>query len=187
MSANDPTSASLPPVAKKEIFGWCCFDFANSAFTTVIVTVVYAPYFVTVVAGGDAQAKGWWGTALSASLVVVLLLSPLLGAVADVLGRKRVIVAAMVLHRKHFPKDYELKDELRGAPEVLIDGGSAIIGPNGEYIVPPVTGREALITADIDTRQAIEEALTLDVGGHYSRPDVFRLVGPAGSDPSSTV
>lgn len=90
-------------------------------------------------------------------------------------GRAFVLAAAMVLHRRHFPRDYELREELRGAPEVLIDGGSAIIGPNGEYVVPPVTGREALITAEIDTRKAVEEALTLDVGGHYSRPDVFKV------------
>ncbi len=89
-------------------------------------------------------------------------------------GRTFVLAAAMVLHKKHFPKNYELKDDLASFPEVLIDGGSAIIGPNGEYLVPPVTGKEALITADIDTTKAIEEALTLDVGGHYSRPDVFR-------------
>lgn len=81
-----------PPVQKKEIFGWCCFDFANSAFTTVIITVVYAPYFVSVVAEGDPRASGWWGSALSFSLVGVLLLSPLLGALADALGRKKVFL-----------------------------------------------------------------------------------------------
>jgi predicted amidohydrolase len=90
-------------------------------------------------------------------------------------GRAFVLAAGMVLHASHFPRDYELREELDRLPDVLIDGGSAIVGPDGEYIVPPVTGREALITADIDTRRAIEEALTLDVGGHYSRPDVFRV------------
>lgn len=87
----------MPPVEKKEIFGWCCFDFANSSFTTVIITVVYALYFVSVVAGGAEQAQGWWGTALAVSLVVVLLLSPLLGAVADVLGRKKLFLMSTAL------------------------------------------------------------------------------------------
>ena len=49
------------PVKKSEIFGWCCFDFANSAFTTVIITVVYAVYFQKVVAGGAIWANAAWG------------------------------------------------------------------------------------------------------------------------------
>jgi predicted amidohydrolase len=58
---------------------------------------------------------------------------------------------------------------------VLIPGGSAIIGPDGLYIVEPVFGREELIVAEIETDRAVEESLTLDVTGHYSRPDVFEL------------
>lgn len=87
----------FPPVTKREIFGWCCFDFANSAFTTIIITVVYAVYFANVVAAGDPRAEGWWGTALSASQVVVLLLSPLIGALADVTARKKRLLLATAL------------------------------------------------------------------------------------------
>ena len=90
-------------------------------------------------------------------------------------GRTFVLAAAQYLEKSDFPKDYELSDELLPLPKVLIDGGSAIIGPTGEYIVKPVHGREELLVADLDTRQAVEESLTLDVAGHYSRPDVFRL------------
>ncbi len=82
-------ASSFPPVKKREIFGWCCFDFANSAFTTVIITVVYSVYFLQVVAENDPQAKGWWATALALSQVVVIFLSPLIGAVADVTARKK--------------------------------------------------------------------------------------------------
>lgn len=90
--------ACQPPVKKSEILGWCSFDFANSAFTTIIITVVYAVYFRNVVAEGSAQAEGWWGTALAASQVVVLLLAPFVGAYADVTARKKVylIVTALV-------------------------------------------------------------------------------------------
>ncbi len=89
-SASQPSaSGGFPPVKKSEIFGWCCFDFANSAFTTIIITVVYAVYFAKVVAEGDPSAEGWWGTALSASQVVVIVLSPLVGALADVTARKK--------------------------------------------------------------------------------------------------
>ncbi len=82
-------SESPPPVRPREIFGWCCFDFANSAFTTIIITVVYAVFFIEVVAGKDPRAAGWWGTTLAISQFIVILVSPLIGAVADVTARKK--------------------------------------------------------------------------------------------------
>ncbi|HEX2100045.1 MAG TPA: MFS transporter, partial [Candidatus Synoicihabitans sp.] len=89
---NVPTASGFPPVRKREIWGWCCFDFANSAFTTIIITVVYAIYFQKVVAEGHAHAESWWGRTLSLSQVVVLFLSPLIGAVADVRARKKLFL-----------------------------------------------------------------------------------------------
>jgi MFS transporter, UMF1 family len=86
------------PVKKREIFGWCCFDFANSAFTTIVITVVGMPYFTAVVAAGHEQAGGWWGTTLALSQVCVLLLAPLIGVVADVHARKkRYLLITVVL------------------------------------------------------------------------------------------
>lgn len=81
--------ASLSPVKKSEIFGWCCFDFANSAFTTVIITAVYFVYFKNVVMGGAAEASAWWGWALAVSQLGAILVSPLIGAMADVTARKK--------------------------------------------------------------------------------------------------
>lgn len=82
-------SPQASPVTRREIFGWCCFDFANSAFTTIIVTVVYAVYFKDVVAGGAAEAAGWWGRTLALSQAAVIVLAPWLGAMADYTGRKK--------------------------------------------------------------------------------------------------
>lgn len=79
-----------PPARPREIFGWCCYDFANSAFTTIIITVVFSAYFMGVVADGDARGPGWWGTALAVSQLAVILVSPLIGALADVKARKKV-------------------------------------------------------------------------------------------------
>lgn len=84
----------VPPVKKREIFGWCCYDFANSAFTTIIVTVVYAIYFQKVVAGDHPHAASWWGRTLGGSQIVVLLLSPLIGALADARARKKPYLLA---------------------------------------------------------------------------------------------
>lgn len=96
--ASPAASVESIPVRPREIFGWCCFDFANSAFTTVIITVVCAPYFFEVVAGEDPRATGWWGTVLALSQFVVILISPLIGAVADATGRKKpfLMVTAIV-------------------------------------------------------------------------------------------
>jgi UMF1 family MFS transporter len=92
LESASPDAGISPPVRKSEIFGWCCFDFANSAFTTVILTVVYSRYFVSVVADKDPQAMGWWGTAASVAQFVVLFLSPLIGTVADLTGRKKAFL-----------------------------------------------------------------------------------------------
>jgi UMF1 family MFS transporter len=85
-------------VRRREIFGWCCFDFANSAFTTIIITVVYAVYFKDVIAGGAAEAAGWWGRTLALSQAAVIVLAPWLGAMADFTARKKrlLLVSAVV-------------------------------------------------------------------------------------------
>jgi predicted amidohydrolase len=58
-------------------------------------------------------------------------------------------------------------------PEWLERGGSAIIAPDARYIVEPVYDREQLIIADLNLSEIDQQFLTLDVSGHYARPDVF--------------
>jgi nitrilase len=90
-------------------------------------------------------------------------------------GRCFVLVAASYLEKKMLPRDYELHAEMGTAPDVILNGGSAVIGPDGKYVVEPVYGKEELLVADIDVERAYAENLTLDVAGHYSRPDVFEF------------
>lgn len=92
-----PPAVAFPPVKPREIFGWCCFDFANSAFTTIIITVVYAVYFTRQVAAGDARAEGWWGSALALSQLGAILLGPLVGTLADALARKKAFLLGSAL------------------------------------------------------------------------------------------
>ncbi len=73
----------------KEIFGWCMFDFANSSFTTVIVTVVYSVYFTKLVAAGRPDADFLWSLGIFLSQGIVLLTAPVVGAVADFSGAKK--------------------------------------------------------------------------------------------------
>ena len=74
---------------KKNILGWISYDFANSSFTTVIVTVVYSVYFKTVVVGKEGVGDSLWGLSISLSMLVVALLSPILGAIADYTRSKK--------------------------------------------------------------------------------------------------
>jgi len=83
-----------PPVTRTEIFGWCMYDVADSAFTTVIVTTLYALYFSRIVVGDSGRADFLWGTAASISELVVALLAPVLGAVADFSGTRKKFLAA---------------------------------------------------------------------------------------------
>jgi len=57
----------------------------------------------------------------------------------------------------------------------LLRGGSAIIGPNGRYLAEPCYDHETTITAELDLTAVDEERMTLDVSGHYSRPDIFNF------------
>jgi UMF1 family MFS transporter len=74
---------------KKEILAWCFFDFANSSFTTLIITIAFSVYFVKIVAGGSAVGDRLWGTGNAISQTLVLLTAPLVGAIADYSSRKK--------------------------------------------------------------------------------------------------
>jgi len=80
---------------KKKIFIWTLFDFANTAFSVIIVTVIYSKYFSNYVADGR---KWIWGLAVSLSMVLAAILSPPLGAIADVSrNRKRFLMIFTLL------------------------------------------------------------------------------------------
>lgn len=59
--------------------------------------------------------------------------------------------------------------------EVYCDGGSAIAGPDGQWVLEPVVGREGVFVVEIDAARVREERQNFDPSGHYSRPDVLRL------------
>lgn len=65
---------------------------------------------------------------------------------------------------------------LENCPDVLADGGSCLSGPDGEWVIEPQVGEETLAVAAIDYARVREERQNFDPVGHYSRPDVTRLV-----------
>jgi UMF1 family MFS transporter len=84
--------AQEAPLSRGRILSWTLFDFANTAFYVLILTVGYPLYFKKIVAGGSTQGDALWGAAFSISMLLVALLSPVLGAVADYgVGKKRFL------------------------------------------------------------------------------------------------
>ena len=67
----------------KAIFGWVLFDFANSAYTTLIVTFIYATYFVGAIAPDQMMGTGLWSRGITITALSVAIASPFLGALAD--------------------------------------------------------------------------------------------------------
>ena len=82
-----------PGVQKREVFGWSMYDFANSGYTTVVLTAVFNAYFVGAVAGGAAWATLAWTLTLGASRALVMLSMPAIGAYADLHGAKKRLLA----------------------------------------------------------------------------------------------
>jgi len=72
-----------PGVKRREVFGWAMYDFANSGYTTVVITAVFAAYFVGAVADKADWATLAWTSALSLSYAIVMFTMPAMGAWAD--------------------------------------------------------------------------------------------------------
>jgi UMF1 family MFS transporter len=83
---------------KKVIWSWAMYDWANSAFTTLVVTFIYSTYYGKVFWPTEEIGTAWWGRAVALSSIITALLSPIVGAMADRGGaRKRMMGVAMVV------------------------------------------------------------------------------------------
>lgn len=90
--------AVAPRDDPKTIWSWALYDWANSAFTTLIVTFIYATYFTKAMAPDEIIGTAWWSRAVAVSAVLIAILSPLLGGMADRAGRrKRALLASTLL------------------------------------------------------------------------------------------
>lgn len=91
-------------------------------------------------------------------------------------GRCFVLSCNQYVNKDMYPTDLACYDDLASSPDEMCPGGSAIVGPLGEYIKEPVFGKEELLITDLDLREIAYSQFDFDVVGHYSRPDVFQLV-----------
>src|SRR5512135_842490 len=91
------------PVQKREIFGWAMYDFANSAFATTILAVIFNKYFATVVAGGEngvpilglrIHGASFFTFTVAVGMAITAMISPFLGAVADASASKKRFLMA---------------------------------------------------------------------------------------------
>src|SRR5690606_2476529 len=89
-----PPTAPPRVLDKRAVWSWALFDFANSAFTTLVVTFIYATYFTQAIADDEIVGTALWSRGITITAVTVAVLSPFLGAWADRRGaRKRFLFA----------------------------------------------------------------------------------------------
>ena len=102
------TNANPQRGSARAIWSWALFDFANSPFTTLVVTFVYATYFTQAIAADPISGTALWSRAVSITALIVAFASPVLGAIADRGGFRKLffvitvvvcIIATAVLYR----------------------------------------------------------------------------------------
>src|ERR1700737_4621390 len=80
-------------VSRAAILGWLMFEWATQPYFTLLTTFVYAPYFANAIVADPARGQALWGFAASGAGVLIALLSPVLGAIADASGRRKPWIA----------------------------------------------------------------------------------------------
>ena len=91
-------------------------------------------------------------------------------------SRSFVISVSSLMNKTDIPKDTPHFNKIaKNAPEILVNGGSCIAGPDGEWILEPVINKEGLFYETLDFSKVLQERQNFDVVGHYSRPDVTKL------------
>jgi nitrilase len=91
-------------------------------------------------------------------------------------GRCHVLAAGQLMRAASLPPELEPSPaKVQGPDQLLLRGGSAIIAPDGSYLAGPLYDEPGILVAELDYRRNREELMTLDVSGHYQRPDLLEL------------
>lgn len=91
-------------------------------------------------------------------------------------GRCFAIGVGQIMRVSDIPQAFKTPKHLSNRPnDLLLNGGSCVVGPDGNYLLEPIWDQEGVYTVDIDTDRCYEERMALDVTGHYQRNDVFEL------------
>src|SRR3954453_673745 len=90
-SGEDAIPRTYPP--RSAVISWIFYDWAAQPYFTLITTFVFAPYFASFVAPDPASGQAMWGFATAAAGLMIALMSPVLGAIADASGRRKPWIA----------------------------------------------------------------------------------------------
>jgi nitrilase len=91
-------------------------------------------------------------------------------------GRCYVISSNQFATKASYPADLAYYADIQEDDDVLCRGGSAIVGPLGDYVAQPLYNEEGILMATLDLSQVTQSRFDFDVVGHYSRPDIFQLI-----------
>src|SRR5260221_1173925 len=100
MAASDAPGAGMQQIYPRRaaVVGWIFFDWAAQPYFTLITTFVFAPYFTTHVASDPASGQALWGFATAAAGLMIALMWPGLGAIAEACDRRQPWIVALCLH-----------------------------------------------------------------------------------------
>ncbi len=91
-------------------------------------------------------------------------------------GRCFAVGVGQIMRVSDIPSELNLPPDLADQPDqLLLNGGSCVVGPDGHYVLEPIWDQEGVFTVDVDLQRCYEERMALDVTGHYQRNDVFDL------------
>jgi nitrilase len=92
-------------------------------------------------------------------------------------ARSFVVSVSGIMRKEDIPENIPYREQIvKNAPAIMANGGSCIAAPDGTWVVEPVVKEEKLIIAEIDINKVYEERQNFDPSGHYSRPDVLKLL-----------
>ncbi len=83
--------------SRRAVFAWCLYDFANSPFTTLVVTFIFSPFFMMSIVGDQVRGTQLWSWAITISAICIALLSPVLGAIADRGGYRKLFLSIFTI------------------------------------------------------------------------------------------
>jgi UMF1 family MFS transporter len=122
--------SAAAPVGKLPLFGWVLFDWATQPFYTLVVTFLFAPYFVNGFMDDPARGSSLWAYATGIAELIAAALAPVLGAIADEGTRRKpwIVAFSVLLFAGLCGLWFAIPGEIGLAPLVLISFGLATIG-----------------------------------------------------------
>jgi UMF1 family MFS transporter len=92
-----PRNAIEPQSSRKEVWSWAFYDFANSSYGSIFLSLLFPVFYRDAIAGGGGRADFFWGLAVGVSVILAALASPVIGALADRAKNKKELLTAFTL------------------------------------------------------------------------------------------